>query len=304
MKRKILAIGEIIWDVYSDKKAIGGAALNFVAHAAICGATGALISAVGNDDLASDALKAVEEFYVDTRYIKKTDLPTGQCLVTLDERSVPCYNVLEDVAYDNIVLDQEELDGINSEKYDALYFGTLIQRNAVSRAAVSAVLENCKFENIICDVNLRPNCYDNDSVERCLTHATILKISIEEEPALRATGLYAPDGNELVAIAKAICQKFKQIKILIITLGKDGSYLYSAENDKEYRQASIGDKVVSTVGAGDSFAASWLTMYLNGNTIEDCLKTASEVSGFVVANLGAVPKYSIQNGKLHSETSV
>ena len=168
----------------------------------------------------------------------------------------------------------------------------------MSRAALSTVLENCKFENVICDVNLRPDCYDSDSVNHCLANATILKISIEEEPALRSTGFYTPKGESLADIAKAICESYPQIKIVIITLGKDGSYLYSAEDGREYSQASIGNKVVSTVGAGDSFAASWLTMYLCGNPIEDCLKTASEVSGFVVANLGAVPKYCLEHGKL------
>ena len=31
---KILSFGEIIWDIYSDKKCIGGAPFNFAAHCA------------------------------------------------------------------------------------------------------------------------------------------------------------------------------------------------------------------------------------------------------------------------------
>jgi hypothetical protein len=31
---KILALGDIIWDIYPDRKCMGGAALNFAAHVA------------------------------------------------------------------------------------------------------------------------------------------------------------------------------------------------------------------------------------------------------------------------------
>ena len=299
MKKKILAFGEIIWDVYPDKKVIGGAPFNFAAHAAICGASSALISAVGNDELGDDAVKALEGFGVDSRYVKRYKLPTGRCLVTLDENSVPHYNVIKDAAYDNVALEKEDIEDIKARKYDALYFGTLIQRNGVSRASLAEILKSCEFENVICDVNLRPDCYDRESAELCLSNATILKISLEEEPVLRETGLYAPRGNELSDIAAALSESFAQLRIIIITLGKDGSYLYSIPDKKEYRQTAIGNKVVSTVGAGDSFAASWLANYLNGYPIEKCLKTASEVSGFVVANLQAVPSYSLANGALN-----
>ena len=63
MKRpKILAIGESIWDIYSDEKTIGGAPLNFSAHSVLCGAECALISAVGRDELGERAFDALKKF--------------------------------------------------------------------------------------------------------------------------------------------------------------------------------------------------------------------------------------------------
>lgn len=291
MKKKILAIGEIIWDVYPDRKVIGGAPLNFVAHASLCGAQSALVSAVGRDSLGDGAIGALEGFGVSCKYIKRTSQPTGQCLVTLDENAVPHYNVLRGVAYDNIVLDGGDIVSINAEKYDAFYFGTLIQREPVSRHAVRTVVENCSFGEIICDVNLRPDCYDEESVRFCLENATVLKVSIEEEPILRSFGMYIPDGNGVGDIARSLCRSFGNIRTVIITLGKDGSYAYDARDGREYRQGSVGDKVVSTVGAGDSFAAAWLTGYLEGMPIDGCMKRAAEISGFVVAHTEAVPMY-------------
>ncbi len=288
---KIFSIGEIIWDVYPDKSVIGGAPLNFAAHASLCGAESALLSAVGNDTLGDDALKALSEFGVREKYVKRTEQPTGQCLVTLDENAVPSYNVLRGVAYDNIVVTDEDIANINSEKYDALYFGTLIQREPVSRKAVRKIANNCKFKEIICDVNLRPNCYDKDTVAFCLNNATILKVSLEEEQILRLFGGYSPRSDSVEDIARALRESYDNIKIVILTLGKDGSYAYDARDGKDYHQSSVGETVVSTVGAGDSFSAAWITSYLEGKTIEACMKKAAEISGFVVANLEAVPKY-------------
>ena len=104
-------------------------------------------------------------------------------------------------------------------------------------------------------------------------------------------GEYYPSSNEVRDIALALCERYANIKVVIITLGKNGSYAYDKRDGREYSQASVGDTVVSTVGAGDSFAAAWLTGFLEGQSIQACMKKAAEVSGFVVANVDAVPRY-------------
>ena len=291
MNTKILSIGEIIWDVYPDRQVIGGAPLNFAAHCSLCGAQSALFSAVGADTLGKKAVKTLSDFGVSTQYVKTNSHPTGQCIVTLDENAVPSYNVLREVAYDYLTVTDGDLASINAAGYDALYFGTLIQRNGTSRNAVRKIVENCSFREILCDLNLRPNCYDADSVDFCLRHATVLKVSAEEEPILRAFGLYTPTDNAPQNIARALCQRYPNVKLLLITLGKDGSYAYDARSGEDHFQCALGDRVVSTVGAGDSFAAAWLTSFLSGRSIEECMKKAAEISGFVVAHTEAVPRY-------------
>jgi fructokinase len=46
-----LSFGEILYDVFPDKKTLGGAPLNVSAHLAKLGAEGAIVSAIGNDEL-------------------------------------------------------------------------------------------------------------------------------------------------------------------------------------------------------------------------------------------------------------
>ncbi len=288
---KIFAIGEVLWDIYPNKKTIGGAALNFVAHASQLGAVSALFSAVGNDGLGDDVISALEGFGVSSKFMKRAEQPTGQVIVTLDEKGIPSYDVLSGMAYDNIPVSDEDIAAINAEGFDALYFGTLVQRSPVSREAVEKIVREARFGETICDVNLRVDCYDAGSVKFCFENATILKVSLEEEPTLRSFGYYSPADDSYEAITKAMSAAFPNLKVVILTLGKAGSYAYDVKSGKGYTQGSIGDVVVSTVGAGDSFAAAWLTSYLAGKSIEDCMYKAAEISGFVVAHVEAVPKY-------------
>lgn len=288
---KILSIGEIIWDVYPDKRVIGGAPLNFAAHASLCGVQSSMLSAVGNDELGEAALDALKEFEVNSSLIKKVNFPTGQCIVSLDENFVPSYNVLKNTAYDNTEVTDEDVAKINAECFDALYFGTLMQRNSVSAKTVRRIANDCAFSEIICDVNLRTDCFDKDSVSFCLSKATVLKISAEEEPTLRTFGLYSPASDDVSNIALALCESFDNLKIVIITLGGDGAYAYDARCGKSYYQEAVKVPLVSTVGAGDSFAAAWLTSFLGGEPIEACMQRAAEISAFVVSHTEAIPKY-------------
>lgn len=288
MAIKILAIGEIIWDAYPNKKCIGGAPLNFSAHTALLGARTAILSAVGCDELGRSAKEYVRNFGICDKYIKTNDKITGICDVTVNEHGVPSYSVRCDTAYDNITLTDSDTENIRGEGFDLFYFGTLIQRGN-SAVAVKKLLSDCAFPEVICDINLRPDCYSEKSVLLCLENATILKISEEEEPLLRTLGIYGgePSGNE--EIAKALTKKFPNIKTVIITMGARGSFAYRASDGKCVYQPSEKVTVASTVGAGDSFAAAFAVSFLSGNSLEDAMEAGAKLAGFVCSRTEAVP---------------
>lgn len=295
MQPKILTFGEIIWDIYTDESFIGGAGLNFAAHSAKCGLESFLFSAVGGDELGNSAKNIVHSFGVCTDFIKQTENETGKCLVSIDDKGMPQYNVLSDTAYDNIIVTDSDISLINEKEFDALCFGTLIQRNNVSRAALKKIVEECSFKEIVCDINLRKNCYDKDSVKFCLENATVLKISEEEEPLLKEMGVYHFEAESLEDVAMAIASEYKQIKYIIFTLGEKGCFVYSKADETYHYQQSEKVKVASTVGAGDSFCAAWTSSYLSGKPIEEATKLAVWLSGFVVSCTDAIPEYDIED---------
>lgn len=282
---KIIAIGEIIFDIFDGEAEMGGAPLNFCAHAAALGAESALISAVGRDCLSDEAIGKIRAFGVDTSFIENNDYPTGQCLVTLENGS-PSYDVVAPAAYDFI---EADIGKIKSFSADVFAFGTLIQRNEKSRKAVQKILDNFGFPHVFCDINLRKNCYDEDSCIRCFENATILKISEEEEPLLREYRLYEfPDNSR--EMLKNISKKYGNIKLIIYTRGESGSVVYSAEKDEFFCFKAEKANVISTVGAGDSYSAAFLCEYLRSGDIEAAGKAGSTLSAKVVSCREAVPQ--------------
>ena len=120
---RIVSFGELLWDVYPDAAHIGGAPFNFAAHSARLGARSYLLSALGKDEWGTRARAELDRLGVFADYVTAHgDKETGRCLVSLDERSVPSYTLLRDVAYDYIPTDDLPDD------FDVLYFGTLALR--------------------------------------------------------------------------------------------------------------------------------------------------------------------------------
>ncbi len=279
---KLLSFGEVLFDVFPDGERLGGAPLNLAAHAAIQGAEAFLLSAVGRDLLGKRARREVQALGVNTDYVVSLDdKGTGRCIVTLDENAVPSYDLLSDVAYDYIPSPDFK------EKFDIFCFGTLALRSEYNLVTVKKVIESKSCEQIYCDLNIRAPFSTERAVRFCLENANFVKISDEELPFVTRVVLGKEMGvSEAI---NALCERFKQIKILIITLGADGSVAYDAESHSLFRSPAHPTNVVSTVGAGDSFGATFITQFFSGKGIDECLRLASAVSSFVVSQKGAVP---------------
>lgn len=286
---KTLVYGEVLFDVYPDKACIGGAAFNFASHLVLEGADVSLLTAVGRDDLGRKAKEYMVSYGIDVSRVLENGFDTGRVTVTLDSKGVPSYLVHTNTSYDNIVFD-DGFDFDSLKEYDVLYFGTLIQRSDASRKSLRRLVSECKFSQIFCDVNLRKNCYDRDSVRFCLENATVLKISDEEEPILRELGMYNCAVVNERNISEAICNAYPNVKLVIITLGSKGSYVYESVNVTDYYQGVIDCDVVSTVGAGDSFGAAFMAAFCNGMPINECLRRGAVLSSYVVAHAEAVPE--------------
>lgn len=286
-KMKLLSFGEILWDVFDTRKAIGGAPLNFAAYAAMLGADSYLVSAVGDDSLGNEALSIVESYGINTEHTSViVDKQTGSCLVTLNEQGVPTYNLLYDVAYDYI----KACCGVTA---DVFAFGSLALRCENNRNTIKKILSENDFGEIFADVNIRAPHYSDESIALCLENATIVKISDEELPVICQH--VCSKNKSISEILTILSEKYPQMKMIVITKGENGACCYKCKDKTLYECEAQKTDVVSTVGAGDSFGASFLVKYLESGDCQKSLEFASKISAAVCGYEGAIlPKLPIE----------
>jgi fructokinase len=278
----VIGIGEVLWDVFPEGRQLGGAPLNFSFHCRQLGAMAHPVSAVGADAEGSEirqilASKNLSDAHVQT----DTAHPTGRVNVAL-QNGKPTYEILADVAWDNIRFDQSLRD--LAARADAVCFGSLAQRRPVSRATIQAFLEAMRPEALrIFDVNLRQNFYSKEILEASLRLATVFKLSDEELPTLaRFFDLTGPVIEQLNSLRRLF-----DLRLVAYTRGGEGSLLVTAGETSDH--PGIPTKVVDTVGAGDSFTAALCMGLLQNHPLDHINHRACEVAAFVCSQAGATP---------------
>lgn len=294
----ILTFGEILWDIFPNKWVIGGAPFNFCAHMAKLGADVSFITAVGKDELGEEARRLLVKDGVADAFVIDTDYPTGVCNVTVNAQGIPSYDLVKGVAYDCIHLSDRGWDLLKTTTFDAFYYGTLAQRSENSMKTLSEILSRFSFKHKLFDINIRQNFYTPAVIKKGLSDATILKVSREETHVFQEMGFaetsrehFQDDAGYYSELCRELAHRY-YIDTILFTLDKDGAMVYDFQNDACLFSEKPTGKVVSTVGAGDSFSAAYLYYLLRGEPIEVCLNKAIILSDYVVQHLEAIPEYS------------
>ncbi len=268
---QIYSFGEVLFDLLPDGPHLGGAPLNLAVHLHQLGVETHLISAVGDDPLGTAALAGIVEQGLSTEYVATVPQPTGTVAVTLDAAKVPTYHFSENSAYDNI-----PVPVLADRTADLFCFGTLAQRNDISRATLKQLLSSINAP-VFCDVNLRGNYYSKEILEESLNAANIVKLNEDELPCIAALFGFPSECG-------AFAERF-QVETVILTLGPAGCLVLS--DGHEVRSPAFPAKVVSTVGAGDSFSAAFLYHLLSGHGVEEAAAAGNRLAAEVASRPGA-----------------
>lgn len=281
----VVGIGEALWDILPEGKKLGGAPANFAYHASQFGLQSRVVSAIGDDKLGNEILENFQDKGLQT-LIEKVPYPTGTVQVQLDTEGVPCYEIKENVAWDNIPF-TDELKQL-AKKTCAVCYGSLAQRNVVSRETINAFLDtmpNGKGQYKVFDINLRQGFYTKEilcsSMERC----NILKINDEE--LVTVSRMFGYPGIDLQDKCWILLAKYN-LDMLILTCGVNGSYVFTPGNVSFVETPKV--QVADTVGAGDSFTAAFISAVLKGKTVKEAHQLAVNVSAHVCTQNGAMPE--------------
>ena len=151
----VVGMGEALWDVLPEGKKIGGAPANFAYHVSQSGMPSCGASAVGNDALGYEIIENFTSKGLN-HLIEKVPYPTGTVQVEIDQAGIPQYEIKENVAWDNIPYTARLEDLATRTK--AVCFGSLAQRNIVSRNTINRFLDAMPHNDdnlVVFDVNLR-----------------------------------------------------------------------------------------------------------------------------------------------------
>jgi fructokinase len=289
MQNVIVGLGELLWDMLPSGKRLGGAPANFTVMSARLGNRGIIASRLGRDPLGDAARETLQPFPVDTSLLQTDPAnPTGTVSVEI-RKGEPHYVIHEPAAWD--FMDWTDEWRALAAIADAVCFGSLAQRNPVSRAAIREFIAATRPECVrVFDVNLRAPFFSVDVIDSSLTSATIFKLNEVEVPEVLAMlGLArSPDrgGSGLLDAAHVLLHKYP-LQLVAITMGSEGSLLVTPHDHHRHRGIAI--KVADTVGAGDAFTAALVDSWLRGTSLAEMNEAGNRWGGWVASQPGAMP---------------
>lgn len=293
-------------EVTAFQRAPGGAPANVAVGFSKLGGKSVFISKVGEDEFGYFLKEVLEREGVETTYIFTTkEAPTGLAFVSLRKDGERDFIFYRNPAAD-MLLRPEEIEEKVIAGSEIFHFGSISLISEPSRGATLLAAEYAvKHHKIVSfDPNLRPPLWPGlveakKQILGGLKYATILKVSQEELEFI--TG----EAN-INAAAGELFKNYPALKVVAVTLGKDGCLLCLKKQKFYIRGFSLN--TVDATGAGDGFTAGLLSYlhremvraqaekgpaFLDGRQDEEFWRAAGRFAnaagGLVTTKEGAIP---------------
>ena len=281
MNNNLLCFGEVLWDAFGDGKVAGGAVMNVAYHLKQQGADAVFASRVGTDASGDELVAFLKENNLYSDLIQQDEtLPTCEVTVKLDKNGQPAYIIPQPVSWDNI----QPTDALvhTAEKATAIIFGSLVCREKTTRDTLLNLLDETTALKVF-DVNLRAPHYTLQTIETLAAHADVVKMN-EDEASLLINGSKGDLKDQINEFRKKY-----HAQTICVTRGENGAMVW---HDYEfYEHPGFKVEVVDTVGAGDSFLATFINGLLNKQPLQEVLEKACAVGAYVAGKRGANPVY-------------
>jgi fructokinase len=287
--RRVLVVGEVLWDLFPDSVRLGGAALNFAAHLKRLGHEPLLVSAVGTDELGDEAIQAITTLNLDPTAIQKTErFKTGTATVQVGPGDHTSFVIERPAAYDDVQLSESRIEQIIESRPEWLYYGTLFSSNITGRNVLRRLLEALPQANRFYDLNLRPGSDSPELAIELLRAANVVKLNEEE---LR----FVHEFTELPADTEGFCRAGVERfgwDAVCVTLGARGCAMLAAGEYVEAKGHRVD--VADSVGAGDAFAAAFMHGIVSIRPAAEIAEFSNRVGALVASVHGAIPNWTLK----------
>ena len=289
--KKVLCIGDLALDVIAQlKESInygndtasristhpGGQAANVSTWITRTNTKAQLVARVGNDPVGFALISDLDKYGVEHMNLMRSGRPTGVVVILVDangERTMFPDNGANADLEANDLPPLADVDGAYLSGYALLDFR--------SRDAVLAMVKKIKAAGI-------PIYFDptTTGAMKIVTREEVLSwVALMDGILLNAEeALYLGEATE---IEEAEENLKAYAPLVVIKLGSRGAM--AVFNDESVRVAAVTTNVVDTTGAGDSFAAGFIPMWLETRDLEKALSAGTALAAKCVATVGARP---------------
>lgn len=272
----------------------GGAPCNMLAMLEKLNKKTAFIGKVGKDMFGTQLKNAVEEVGIDTRnLIMDPVYHTTLAFVHTYPDGDRDFSFYRDPGAD-MMLTKDEVSEDLIRASRIFHFGTLSSTHEGVREATRYAIDVAKEAGCIIsfDPNLRPPLWKSlddakVEIEYGMGKCDILKISDNEVEFMCGTTDYDKG-------AAMIMEKYSNITLVLITMGKDGSRAYYRDMIVE-AAPFLQENTIETTGAGDTFCASALNYVLDhdlenltADNLKELLTFANAAASLITTRKGAL----------------
>ncbi len=275
MQHVDMETGDKIWQSLKPlgvKYVAGGSAANTITCTSIFGMPSSFIGKIGEDELGL-LFKSDQEQYGVKSLLLKSEHSSGRSMVFVSGGNAErTFAVYLGAALDLV---PEDLKAEYFEGHDYFHIeGYLVQNQALIRKAVELA------HDAGCIISLDMASYNVVESNNAFLHNIIdryVDIVFANETEARAFTKIADPKESLEEISN-------HCKIAVVKVGKDGSWVKSAE--EEYHIPAWEADPVDATGAGDTYAAGFLYAHSLGLPLKVCGEVGSIIAAKVVEVIG------------------
>jgi sugar/nucleoside kinase (ribokinase family) len=265
---------KLLIDLKIEKTVSGGSVANSIVGISQLGSEAGFIGKISDDKFGAKYEEGLKIENVEYFYSKKRELlPTGTCLilVTPDSERTMCtfLGTAGKINENDINLDIVK-------KSEIVFLEGYLWDEGEPKKAFNKAINNSN--------KVALSLSDQFCVERHKTHFLNLvknKIDITFANEQEITSLIdANNFNEVINFSKQLD------KLIVLTRGEKGAVSICGEEVIEIN-AKKNIKIVDLTGAGDLFAAGFLSGYINKLSTKECLEKGTEMSSKIIQKIGA-----------------
>lgn len=264
--------------VPSIRLTTGGDAFNEAVVLSRLGKKTALLGQIGLDLPGDFIVRRCEEEGVDHSGLRRdpqTDTRINVVMIKRDGQR----HFIKTRSPGSVSLRPEEIDEALIGKARAVSLASMFCSKLKDGETIWKALKTAREKGLITFADMVPMAAGESmaDIKKTLPYLDYFLPNMEEAAML--TGLDDPD--EI-----ADCLLGHGIKNVIIKLGKEGCLI--ANRQERYRIPAFPADVVDTTGAGDNFAAGFISAVLDGMELKDCGRFANAVAAVSTEAVGAV----------------